>query len=447
LGLDATTSLPKLTRDDYEPSAAQATEAEAPDTIWPNPVEPDAAETETPAAEETVKTVPVARQRTQDEPEKKSGSNVVTGVICVVLGVAVLVGAFLLIRSLNIFGSSSDADAETPTLPVTSPAEQEDEDALDGLDAELPEATPEASEEPAASEEPEEPNDQDSEVITETNEPTTDTADVACDSITLNRTDITLSNIGETFTFTATVSPASSAEFVTWESSDIAVCAVDENGTVTAVNGGTAEIIARCGDQEASCIIRCPFAKVDAEELFSLNLTDITMRLPGETAQLSVTNLDDSSSDIRWESADPTIATVTDGLVTAVSNGTTTVTATLTSGSVEGQTMTCIVRCNLSDSTDSGASLTGDYYLSTTDATMTRDGEYFQLSVKSDTASTIPATTWKSENTDICYVDEFGVVYAVGNGTTTVSTTVDGQFLQCIVRVNIANSTSSTEVG
>jgi uncharacterized protein YjdB len=376
----------------------------------------------------------VARRHVQDEQEEKSRSGVALGIICVMLGVAVLVGAFLLIRSLGIFGSSTDADAETPTLPVASPAESEDDDSQAAVEVEIPET--DATEEPETSEVPEASEEE--EVITESNEPTTDTVEVACDSIALNRTDITLSNIGETYAFSVTVSPASAAEFVTWESSDIAVCTIDEDGTVTAVNGGTAEIIARCGDQEASCIIRCSFAQVDADELFSLNLTDITMRLPGETAQLSVTNLDDSSSDILWESADPSIATVSDGLVTAVSDGTTSVTATLTSGSVAGQTMTCIVRCNLTDSTDSGVSLTGDYYLSTTDATMTRDGEYFQLSVKSDTVSTIPAATWKSEDTDICYVDEFGVVYAVGNGTTTVSTTVDGQFLQCIVRVNIA---------
>jgi uncharacterized protein YjdB len=431
--LDATTSLPKLTRDDYAPSAAE----ESPDTIWPDPVEPGAAESAaTPETqeEETVKTVPVARRHVQDEQEEKSRSGVALGIICVMLGVAVLVGAFLLIRSLGIFGSSTDADAETPTLPVASPAESEDDDSQAAVEVEIPET--DATEEPETSEVPEASEEE--EVITESNEPTTDTVEVACDSIALNRTDITLSNIGETYAFSVTVSPASAAEFVTWESSDIAVCTIDEDGTVTAVNGGTAEIIARCGDQEASCIIRCSFAQVDADELFSLNLTDITMRLPGETAQLSVTNLDDSSSDILWESADPSIATVSDGLVTAVSDGTTSVTATLTSGSVAGQTMTCIVRCNLTDSTDSGVSLTGDYYLSTTDATMTRDGEYFQLSVKSDTVSTIPAATWKSEDTDICYVDEFGVVYAVGNGTTTVSTTVDGQFLQCIVRVNIA---------
>ncbi len=465
LGLDATTSLPKLTKDQID-TTPPPMEEEEPVIVWPDPVDPNAEKetqdqtrawsTASPAPErETVQAVPVARQRREQEPEEREDAKVpgwLTALICVVLGVAILVGAFLLLRSAGIIGSTESESGETisPSLPVSStPTETEDNLETSTSEPVVSEDLPEESD--SASSEVVWPSDTDDEtddeasgadgqVITDDSTPTTETVDVECDSISLNLTDISLFNIGETYTFTVSVTPASASEYVTWESSDIAVCSVDDNGTVTAVNGGTAEITATCGDQTATCIVRCAFATVDLDQLFTLNYTDITMFYPGEEVQLSVTNLDDDSEDIQWESSDPSVATVEDGLVTAVSNGTITVTATLMSGSVEGQTMSCIVRCNLTDGTDSSdVSLSGDYSLSTYDATMTREGEYFQLTVSSATSDTVPSHTWTSADTDVCYVDEFGVVYAVGNGTTTVSTTVDGQYLQCIVRVNISD--------
>lgn len=452
LGLDATTSLPKLTKDDLEP--AQTAEEE-PVIVWPDPVEPDRMNTpaqQEPAQEETVRTVSVARQRKEAQSDESEGGGVpgwLTAIICVILGVAIIVGAFLLLRSLGIIGTSEEEQTEqvSPSLPVSSPVDESGETEDDDISAVVPEEDETSTEEDETvdwttedDDETTDGTDDDSLVITDDNSLEEETVDVDCDSISLSLSDISLFSVGETYTFSVSVSPASASEYVTWESSDIAVCSVDDEGTVTAVNGGTATITASCGDQSASCIIRCAFDTVDLDELFTLNYTDITMFYPGEEVQLSVTNLDDDSSEITWESSDSSIATVSNGLVTAVGSGTATITATLTSGSVEGQSMTCIVRCNLTDGTDDDSvSLSGDYSLSTYDATMTTEGEYFQLTISSESSDTIPAHTWTSADTDVCYVDEFGVVYAVGSGTTTVSTTVDGQYLQCIVRVSLSD--------
>lgn len=44
-----------------------------------------------------------------------------------------------------------------------------------------------------------------------------------------------------------------------WESSDDSIVSVDQDGYVTAIGGGTAEVTATVGDETVSCIVRCQF--------------------------------------------------------------------------------------------------------------------------------------------------------------------------------------------
>ena len=59
--------------------------------------------------------------------------------------------------------------------------------------------------------------------------------------------------VGEKSKLTATVSPADTSDKVTWKSSNEKVAAVDENGNVTALSAGTAEITATAGSVSAVC--------------------------------------------------------------------------------------------------------------------------------------------------------------------------------------------------
>ena len=76
---------------------------------------------------------------------------------------------------------------------------------------------------------------------------------------TLNRTDFTLKNVGDTFRLQAS-NIAEGAE-ITWTSSDEKVATVSSDGTVTAVGGGNATITATVdegGDTFALlCVVRC----------------------------------------------------------------------------------------------------------------------------------------------------------------------------------------------
>ena len=80
------------------------------------------------------------------------------------------------------------------------------------------------------------------------------TQTVAVESVTLNKTELTL-EVGDEETLTATVAPDNATDkAVTWTSDNTAVATV-ENGKVTAVAAGTAAITATAGGQSATCTV------------------------------------------------------------------------------------------------------------------------------------------------------------------------------------------------
>lgn len=171
----------------------------------------------------------------------------------------------------------------------------------------------------------------------------------------LSREDISFFNVGETYQFRVTMTPADAHGDITWRSSDPNVASVSWNGLVTAISKGTVNITATIeGVGERKCIVRCQLSNDAAPAAtpapsnapqgsensgLSLNREDFTLSHAGETWRLIVSG---TSSTVAWTSSDPAVATVgADGTVTAVSKGTCRVTAT-----VDGVSLKCIVRCN-----------------------------------------------------------------------------------------------------
>lgn len=144
--------------------------------------------------------------------------------------------------------------------------------------------------------------------------------------ITLDQTAATLTE-GETLTLTATVSPDDATDkTVTWSTSDASVATV-ANGVVTALAPGTATITAKAGDKEATCVVTVE-KKVIAVSGIALDQTAATLT-EGETLTLKATVSPDDATDktVTWSTSDASVATVADGVVTAVAAGTATITA------------------------------------------------------------------------------------------------------------------------
>ncbi len=149
---------------------------------------------------------------------------------------------------------------------------------------------------------------------------------VPAESIELDKTALEL-KVGGTDVLKATVSPADSTDKVVWTSDKPDIASV-ENGTVTANAAGTATITATAGEKTATCTVTVN-EKTIAITSVSLDKTEATV-VEGETVELTATVKPDTATEdktVTWTSSDEKVATVKDGIVTAVSEGKATITA------------------------------------------------------------------------------------------------------------------------
>ena len=143
-------------------------------------------------------------------------------------------------------------------------------------------------------------------------------------SVSLDRESLAL-NKGESTTLKATVLPEDATNpSVNWSSSDADIAEVDQTGTVSAKNGGTATIVARAGSQSAECLVTV------SVPVKSLTLDPVSVELKvGETVTISahVYPEDATEKTVRWTSSDESVVTVSEGVLSAVTPGEATITA------------------------------------------------------------------------------------------------------------------------
>ncbi|MBP3268038.1 MAG: Ig-like domain-containing protein, partial [Ruminococcus sp.] len=136
-----------------------------------------------------------------------------------------------------------------------------------------------------------------------------------------------------------------------------------------------------------------------------------------ETLTATVAPEDASDKSVTWSSDNMDVATVADGVVTAVTPGTVTITVTTVDG---GLTASCDVNVDALT-----VSVTGVTLDKTTLSLVEGGSETLTATVAPDDA-TNKNVTWSSDNTDVATVAD-GVVTAVAPGTATITvTTVDG---------------------
>ncbi len=150
-------------------------------------------------------------------------------------------------------------------------------------------------------------------------------------SISLNKTSLTL-EIGETFELTYTISPNTTInKDVTWASKNTSIATVN-NGVITAVSAGTTTITVTPvanKNVSASCTIRVN--EVPTIKPSSIQLSDESVYLNiGSTHTLTWTVLPDAADNknVKWSSSNESIATVENGVITAIAKGNAKITAT-----------------------------------------------------------------------------------------------------------------------
>lgn len=134
--------------------------------------------------------------------------------------------------------------------------------------------------------------------------------------------------VGESAQITATTTPEAITNPIEYLSSDEAVATVDATGKVTGVGEGKATIAVGV-DQQIAAVEIAVINKPAYEPTESITLSEEAITLAeGQTATLEATVTPEGAAPAEWASSDEAVATVEDGVVTAVAAGTATVTAT-----------------------------------------------------------------------------------------------------------------------
>ena len=163
-------------------------------------------------------------------------------------------------------------------------------------------------------------------------------------SITITGATTPLQSIGATTQLTATVrdqrGDVMTGVSISWSSANPAVATVNSSGLVTSVGNGSATITASSGSLTATATVNVQQVAASV----ALSPSDTTIFL---TALLRVTARDAlgqpiTAPEIEWSSQSPQVATVTDGLVSAVSPGLAMITAS--SGQVSATASVSVVK-------------------------------------------------------------------------------------------------------
>jgi uncharacterized protein YjdB len=245
----------------------------------------------------------------------------------------------------------------------------------------------------------------------------------------IGKSETTISvNGSETLNHTVAPSNATNKN-VTWNSNNTSVVTVDNNGRITGIATGSATVTltSEDGGFTSSCVITVS-DEVIAVTGVSFNDTVLTVSVNG-TGQLSATIVPENATNknVTWSSNAVEIATVSaDGLITGISAGTATVTATSEDGEFIA---TCEITVKEVTIPVTGVSLDKtaiDIYIG--------DEEQLLATVVPDNATNMDVI-WSSDLPTVVTVSDAGVVTGIAAGTAIITATADSITATCTVTV------------
>ena len=270
-------------------------------------------------------------------------------------------------------------------------------------------------------------------VVTENNKKaickiTTKDPIILAESITLNKSEISLEE-EQTFKLEATIKPDNTTDkTISWSSENIDIAEVDTNGNISAKKVGETNIKASTNNGvTATCKVTVTPKTIKVESI-SLNSTSeeiIKGRQITLVAQILPYNASDKT--VTWTSNNENIATVNNGVVTAINEGT----AIITAKSNNGKTATCNIKV-VPDP------LIPREIVVNTENVEIIEGLKYQL-----TSSIIPDTAsqeirWESKNNAIAIVDSTGMIRGLMPGETEiVGTSVTNTAITKTIKVKV----------
>jgi uncharacterized protein YjdB len=224
---------------------------------------------------------------------------------------------------------------------------------------------------------------------------------------------------------------------VSWASSDGTLASLSGAGMLTALKAGSVTATATKGTVSGSMVIT-----VTQATLSSIAVSGGSSLAAGSTEQLTAqgTYSDSSTqaltSQATWQSSDPTVATVSAGLLTALKAGSVTITATM--GSVSGTAVVAVT---------AGTSGTVTTITISPALFSIASGQNQQLNaqgVNGDGTSqdVTSQVTWSSSATNVATVSGSGMVTGVSAGTSTITATLGSVSRTAVATVTAAQLNS-----
>lgn len=225
----------------------------------------------------------------------------------------------------------------------------------------------------------------------------------AANKVYLNETDLTL-ELGRY----RTLKVYGSKQKPTFRSANNRAATVTSNGRITAKGWGSTTVYTYAGNRTLRTKVT----------IVQMNKKNVALS-PGKTSQLALWGSNNSTT---WKSSNAKVATVSDdGLVTAVGNGTATITARF-----NGKNITSKITV-FSLNHDSVVLEYGGRFTATTP----NHGRIVTLKVQ----GTKDKATWSSNNTKVATVDSKGKVTSRGPGNATITVDIKGSKITTDIKV------------
>lgn len=246
--------------------------------------------------------------------------------------------------------------------------------------------------------------------------------------IRLNKELISGLQVGQTQKLEVSVTPKDTKVTLVWASDNEAVAVVDDEGNVTGVAPGTAEVSVTADEAVAKCkVIVLP---VKAQGLtLDVDAFDIEI---GQSRQLEAVLAPEGAvaDDIQWSSSKESVAKVKDGLVTAVSEGKSVITVTCNGGKLAAECEVTVVKQAEEKVMVTSIKMPSELELNV--------GAYSVLSVSVLPENADDKTVTFSVEGDCVSVDQTGKVEALKEGNAVVTATANdgsGVKAQCSITV------------
>ena len=226
---------------------------------------------------------------------------------------------------------------------------------------------------------------------------------------------------GAEYQLKAIIEPSNvSANSIKWESSSPSIATVN-GGLVKGLSVGTAVIRASCGGKTASCSVTVIPIEIES---ITLNKTNLDLFIEdSETLRVTIRPENATNQEVSWTSSNTTVATVNNGVVKGLKEGTATIYA-----NAGGKTVSCEVNVKKRPVLVQSILLKKDLLA------LAEGGSETLEVIVSPGGATYDKITWTSSNQSIATVTD-GKIQAISAGTTVISASIGEVHSDCQVTI------------